>query len=204
MMLGLGALSFTSAWVLAVVAALPVLWWLLRLTPPPPKRLRFPAVTFLMNLETTEDSSATTPWWMVALRLTIASLIIVALAGPRLGAPIDTTRTDPLVLVMDDSWAAADQWEERLATALGYVEQAATARREVIIASTASADVQRLPAAEAVAQLGRWEPRPWATDRKTTTAALSELDLETVSYTHLRAHETKANLVCRLLLEQKN
>ena len=26
----------------------------------------------------------------------------------------------------------------------------------------------------------------------------------TVSYTHLRAHETKANLVCRLLLEKKN
>ena len=26
---------------------------------------------------------------------------------------------------------------------------------------------------------------------------------ETVSYTHLRAHETKANLVCRLLLEKK-
>ena len=27
--------------------------------------------------------------------------------------------------------------------------------------------------------------------------------LTTVSYTHLRAHETKANLVCRLLLEKK-
>src|SRR5660398_240516 len=27
--------------------------------------------------------------------------------------------------------------------------------------------------------------------------------VETVSYTHLRAHETKANLVCRLLLEKK-
>ena len=26
---------------------------------------------------------------------------------------------------------------------------------------------------------------------------------EAVSYTHLRAHETKANLVCRLLLEKK-
>ena len=26
---------------------------------------------------------------------------------------------------------------------------------------------------------------------------------EPVSYTHLRAHETKANLVCRLLLEKK-
>src|SRR5660397_284043 len=29
------------------------------------------------------------------------------------------------------------------------------------------------------------------------------LRLRTVSYTHLRAHETKANLVCRLLLEKK-
>ena len=28
-------------------------------------------------------------------------------------------------------------------------------------------------------------------------------NIETVSYTHLRAHETKANLVCRLLLEKK-
>ena len=28
-------------------------------------------------------------------------------------------------------------------------------------------------------------------------------DLLAVSYTHLRAHETKANLVCRLLLEKK-
>ena len=27
---------------------------------------------------------------------------------------------------------------------------------------------------------------------------------ESVSYTHLRAHETEADLVCRLLLEKKN
>ena len=31
---------------------------------------------------------------------------------------------------------------------------------------------------------------------------LELLDTKTVSYTHLRAHETKANLVCRLLLEK--
>ena len=29
-------------------------------------------------------------------------------------------------------------------------------------------------------------------------------DLATVSYTHLRAHETVLDLVCRLLLEKKN
>src|SRR5660397_282311 len=30
-----------------------------------------------------------------------------------------------------------------------------------------------------------------------------QASVEAVSYTHLRAHETKANLVCRLLLEKK-
>ena len=29
-------------------------------------------------------------------------------------------------------------------------------------------------------------------------------DLDAVSYTHLRAHETLSDLVCRLLLEKKN
>ena len=30
-----------------------------------------------------------------------------------------------------------------------------------------------------------------------------DINVSSVSYTHLRAHETKANLVCRLLLEKK-
>ena len=33
---------------------------------------------------------------------------------------------------------------------------------------------------------------------------MKELTEDTVSYTHLRAHETPEHLVCRLLLEKKN
>src|SRR5660398_137575 len=46
---------------------------------------------------------------------------------------------------------------------------------------------------------------PSTTPTPTPTPAASNaiLDANTVSYTHLRAHETKANLVCRLLLEKK-
>ena len=40
------------------------------------------------------------------------------------------------------------------------------------------------------------------TDVKLSTSKYSRLP-DPVSYTHLRAHETKANLVCRLLLEKK-
>mgnify|MGYP003378957430 CR=1 FL=1 len=36
------------------------------------------------------------------------------------------------------------------------------------------------------------------------TAELSDLHGKPVSYTHLRAHETVLDLVCRLLLEKKN
>eukprot|EP00658_Telonema_sp_P-2_P054053 TRINITY_DN42903_c0_g1_i1.p1 TRINITY_DN42903_c0_g1~~TRINITY_DN42903_c0_g1_i1.p1 ORF type:complete len:127 (+),score=36.78 TRINITY_DN42903_c0_g1_i1:148-528(+) len=37
-----------------------------------------------------------------------------------------------------------------------------------------------------------------------TRAAITALQDEAVSYTHLRAHETPEHLVCRLLLEKKN
>ena len=34
--------------------------------------------------------------------------------------------------------------------------------------------------------------------------AVEDIKGVSVSYTHLRAHETRGNLVCRLLLEKKN
>ena len=44
----------------------------------------------------------------------------------------------------------------------------------------------------------------WNNDPATTQSVTWRTDTSvTVSYTHLRAHETKANLVCRLLLEKK-
>src|SRR5665809_24894 len=45
--------------------------------------------------------------------------------------------------------------------------------------------------------LGSWNPRTWRCQVRVLDG------VEAVSYTHLRAHETKANLVCRLLLEKK-
>ena len=176
-MLGLGALSFTAAWVLAFLAVLPALWWLLRLTPPSPRRLSFPAVRFLLNLDSTEDTSATTPWWVLLLRLLIAALIIFALAGPRLGNPIDTSRTEPLVLVIDDGWAAAPEWQSRLDQVRPYITGAAAAQREVILALTSTAEAQRLAPAEAGVALARLTPHPWTTNRESTVAALNELDI---------------------------
>ena len=58
-----------------------------------------------------------------------------------------------------------------------------------------------------VAGLGNMEITPDSLGPKTSRRVLATRHIGgeiAVSYTHLRAHETKANLVCRLLLEKKN
>ena len=53
-MLELGPLAFASPWILAALALLPLLWWLLRVTPPAPRHVRFPAIRLLFGLESPE------------------------------------------------------------------------------------------------------------------------------------------------------
>ena len=55
-MLSLGSLAFASPWLLLGLAALPVLWWLLRVTPPAPRRVRFPALRLLLGLQPREET----------------------------------------------------------------------------------------------------------------------------------------------------
>src|SRR5450756_2520839 len=45
---------------------------------------------------------------------------------------------------------------------------------------------------------------PSFTSLPVTSRTMTTIRIITVSYTHLRAHETRHDLVCRLLLEQKN
>src|ERR1700722_15988175 len=76
---------FTTPLILLALLALPVLWWLLRATPPAPRAQNFPAIRLLVDLHPREETPARTPWWLLALRLSAAALIILGLAGPLLG-----------------------------------------------------------------------------------------------------------------------
>src|SRR5471032_2337708 len=76
------AMIFAAPLALVALAALPLLWWLLRVTPPSPRRETFPAIRLLLGLHPTEETPARTPWWLLLLRLVAAALVIVALARP--------------------------------------------------------------------------------------------------------------------------
>src|SRR5215203_2880122 len=111
-------LGFASPLVLLGLLSLPVLWWILRLIPPRPRRIEFPPTRLLFDIRPKEDTPARTPWWLTLLRLTIAALVIVAAAGPLWNPPVGpVSGASPLALLIDDGWAAAANWQARINTA---------------------------------------------------------------------------------------
>src|SRR4030081_3375288 len=74
-MLALGSLAFASPWLLAALPPCPVIWWLLRVPPPAPRRIAFPAITLLLGLRPREETPARTPWWLILLRTVLAASV---------------------------------------------------------------------------------------------------------------------------------
>ncbi len=134
----LSALTFANPAALVALLALPVIWWLLRAVPPRPRTVRFPPFRILLGLKPKEEEAARTPWWLVALRLMLAALVILAVAGPRIPPPskIALTADGPLLVVVDDGWAAARNWPRIMETLEGLLDEAAHRNRPVVLATT--------------------------------------------------------------------
>src|ERR1700739_1435073 len=110
-MIGGLPLGFAEPLVLVGLLTLPVLWWLLRLIPPRPRRLDFPPPRLLLDIAPKEETPARTPWWLTLLRLVLAALIIVAAAGPLWHPPLAATQSRaPIGLLIDHGWAAGATW----------------------------------------------------------------------------------------------
>ena len=87
--------------------ALPVIYWLLRMIPPLPRLVRFPAIRLLIGLEPTEQTPMKMPWWLLLLRLLLATALILAVRWPLLNPQADLPGNGPLLLVIDDGWSSA-------------------------------------------------------------------------------------------------
>lgn len=167
------------------LAALPLIWWLLRITPPLPRRVRFPPVRILLGLRGEEETPAATPPWLALLRLLLGALAVLALAHPLLHPGADLSGEGPVMLVIDDGWAAAPSWSLRQQTALTLVERAQRWQRPVLILTTAPPATGGpihssglLQAAEAEPILRALQPKPWSTDRAAAATAALNLAME--------------------------
>jgi hypothetical protein len=135
-MLALGSLAFANPWMLAALAGLPVLWLLLRVTPPAPRTLRFPAIRLLYRLRSTEETPDTAPWWLLLLRLLFAALVIIAVAHPILNASEELPEGGAVVIVVDNDWAAARDWSSRVKVMEGLVDRAERDGRAIFLLPT--------------------------------------------------------------------
>ena len=180
-MLSVGSLAFLNPWLLAALVALPVLWLLLRATPPAPARIRFPGVRLLLGLEDPEKTPHRTPWWLLLLRMAIAAAAILAFAEPVLNPEEEATGDGPVVLVMDGGWASAGDWEARREAALAELDRAERAERPVFFTTVTAAGPEegvRLdlrPAARWRGVIEALAPAPYAPDRAGLAAALPDL-----------------------------
>ena len=114
-MAGLGALGLAAPWFLLAGLVLPLIWWLLRVTPPAPRLVAFPPIRFVLALRSPEESPARTPLWLIVLRTLIAALVILALAGPVLNPTEGLRGSGPLILIVDNGWPSARDWQDRVA-----------------------------------------------------------------------------------------
>ena len=179
-MFSLGVIGFTLPWALLGLLALPLVWWLLRLTPPTPRSRLFPPLRILRGLIGEEETPASSPWWLLLLRLTIAALAILALAGPVLNPDPAARHDRPLLVIVDDGWAAAANWQRRQEMLAALLRGAARDKRAVALLATAPTAAQgsiaapRLMRAEAALKLAEaLVPKPWPVDHVAAAKALA-------------------------------
>ena len=173
-MMGL-PLGFAQPLVLLGLLSLPILWWLLRLIPPQPRRINFPPTRLLFDITPKEETPRRTPWWLTLLRLTLAALVIIAAAGPLWNPPVATsTAKAPLALLIDDGFPAAGTWELRMRTADDLIARAEADGRGVALIplSEPTRDISLETPAAARVRLKQIKPKPHAVERADALPAL--------------------------------
>ncbi|MBN8981150.1 MAG: DUF4159 domain-containing protein, partial [Rhizobiales bacterium] len=169
-------LTFAEPLLLIGLLSLPLLWWLLRVMPPRPRRIDFPPTRLLLEIAPKEETPSQTPWWLTALRLLAAALVILAAAGPIWNPSQGVGRANgPLVLLIDDGWSAAASWDVRVKAADELIANAESDRRAVALVplSETAKDITLMPAGTARVALRQLAPKPYAVERVESLPALA-------------------------------
>ncbi|PWB93223.1 DUF4159 domain-containing protein [Methylosinus sporium] len=170
-------LTFAAPLALLGLLALPAIYFLLRVTPPRPREIVFPPIRLLFDLLRREETPSRTPWWLLALRLALAGLAVLAMAGPAL-TPAATASFSgaPLLIAIDDGWPAAPDFEARIETARALVADAARSGATIALLPMSQAETAptREDGGKIDERLRALAPQPFVPDRAAAAARLGE------------------------------
>lgn len=175
-----GPFLFMAPLTLLGLIVLPIIWYILRATPPSPKQAELPSLRLLETVDPKQETPSRTPWWILLLRLGAAALAILGLAQP-LYAPNATPGTEtpgPVLVVMDDGWTSAQRWGELRAVALAALDgEARDTPAHLLLTAprTLPADVsERLDRQAFQARVRSLQPQAWSIDREDALNRLTE------------------------------
>ena len=161
-------IGFTAPWLLLGLLALPLLWILLRAVPPAPIRRSFPGVALLLGLRDETAQADKTPWWLLLLRALVMACLIIGLAGPIVNpVPMEQTQSK-LLVILEGSWADAEDWDAQQRAALDLVQQLGNPERPVMFLQLTAPeeDLVFSAASEAARAIRAAEPNAWLPKRK--------------------------------------
>ncbi len=179
----LGPFLFGAPLALAALILLPVIWWVLRATPPAPRAAELPSLRLLDDIDPREETPDRTPWWLLLLRLLAAALAIGALAQPVFApaGPADTSQDGPLLVVVDDGWSSALRWRDVINAADAGVAASGRDTPTHLLRTAPQArhsdPAERFSRQEMRRRLDTVEPVSWGVDRNDALRRLDDSGL---------------------------
>jgi hypothetical protein len=179
----LGPILFLQPLALLGLLALPILWLLLRATPPEPTRSALPSLALMEDLRATEETPARTPWWLLLLRMAALSLVMIGFARPTLAPSNAQGGSGGTLIVVDDGWTSAERWRDMVRNASAAIDEVSTLRTSLHVLFTApreqTADPSEALDFESARQMLRdARPAPWLPDRAAALKRLADSGLK--------------------------
>lgn len=168
----IGPLSFLAPLGLFGLLVLPLIYLLLRATPPQPKDQTFPPLQILRGADLEEETPDRTPLWLLLFRILMVALLAIALANPILRGQSSETVRD-VVIVIDDGYASAPNWSQMMGAAENRLKKARRENANAALIYSSSEDVTLAPAEEALIELDGLQPQSLAPNR---TALLTQVE----------------------------
>ena len=174
----LGPITFLAPLVLLGLLLLPIIWWILRVTPPSPKKETFPPLRILKDVVTEEETPDSTPLWLLLFRILLGAILAIALARPILQQNEGIT-TRPLTLIIDDGWDAAPNWTNVIREAEAKLADARRKNIDVLwmTTTTPSPEAKFGPAEDAIRAVKTLRPKALPSRRVEVTKILSTTDI---------------------------
>lgn len=180
--ISMGPVGFAAPWALLGLAALPLLWRLMKTTPPKPRQEKFPPMHIISRISSQDKTPHQMPLWHRQMRLAMAAAVVIGLAQPELNPEAAFEGEGPVMLVIDNGWASARNWPDRIKEMDRLIDRAAEENRPVMLLPTAPSKdgspvslIGPLDPEEARQRMTDLSPQSWPVDREAARGVISSL-----------------------------